>query len=69
MKTADLTVEQRLERLEALFPDGRPVTDAQIRFVLEDIQDRACKSGLLDQYGGLVQFTDFLRGLYPELYN
>jgi hypothetical protein len=41
MKTADLTVEQRLERLEALFPDGRPVTDAQIRFVLEDIQDRA----------------------------
>ena len=66
--TDGLTVEQRLERLEALFPEGRIVSDSQIRFVLEDLTDRACKTNTLGKYGGLVQFTDWLRGLYPELY-
>ena len=66
--TKDLTIEQRLERLESLFPEDRIVSDRQIMFVLEDVIGRACKDNSLGKFGGLIQFTDWLRGLYPELY-
>lgn len=35
--------------------------------VLEELTDRACKQGLWDKKT-LSEFTDWLRGLYPELY-
>lgn len=41
--------------------------DNQTRRILEDIQDRACKEGLPTGMS-LTEFTDYIRGLYPELY-
>jgi len=40
----------------------------QTTWVLEDLQDRAARAGMPAEYGGLVQFTDFIRSLYPEYY-
>ena len=36
--------------------------------ILEDLQDRASKGGVPD-ISGLSQFTDYIRSLYPELYD
>jgi len=38
-----------------------------VRRFLENLQDRACKAGLPSGVG-LSEFTDYLRGLYPEHY-
>ena len=35
--------------------------------VLEDLQDRAAKSGLPKDMS-MTMFTDYIRGLYPEMY-
>jgi hypothetical protein len=59
-----------LERVEALerrvgLRDKREVTCR----VLEDVQDRACRNDALKAIGvSLTQFTDWIRGLYPEYY-
>ena len=36
--------------------------------VLEELTDRACKQGIWDKKT-LSEFTDWVRGLYPELYS
>ena len=41
----------------------------QIMEVLEDLQDRACREGILETCSGLCEFTDYIRGLYPEYYS
>jgi len=55
---------KRVEKLEAaIFNKG--ITPEQTTRVLEDLQDRACNNFPKD----LVSFTNWLRSLYPELYD
>lgn len=45
--------------------DEEKLKDNQIKSILEDLQDRACRVGIPD---GLSNFTDYIRSLYPEFY-
>lgn len=42
------------------------LSDEKLKSILEDLQDRACRVGIPS---GLSDFTDYIRGLYPEFYS
>lgn len=62
-----MNFESRITKLEdAVF--NKIVTSTQIMRVLEDITDRACQKKQIPSNMGLSNFIDWLRSLYPELY-
>jgi len=48
---------------------GTDADDQNTRYMLEDLQDRACRpENGMPKGMTLTQFTDYIRGLYPKLY-
>lgn len=58
-----MSVESRLDELESVVFEKQRT---QTMRILEELTDRAC--GRLPANMGLTEFIDWLRSLYPELY-
>lgn len=58
-----MSIKSRLSKIEEIVLNKK-ISPEQTMTILENLQDRACGNFPKN----LVDFTDWVRGLYPELY-